>query len=85
MGIVWFSRTPEITLDSKYHFHWEHSDKFDNIDRGYSLEPPRRGGSNEYPQSMLRLECIYPEYIHSFLHVLYVSRMSELSTTLFHF
>ena len=21
-----------------------------NIDRGYSLEPPRRGGSNEYPQ-----------------------------------
>ena len=20
-----------------------------NIDRGYSLEPPRRGGSNEYP------------------------------------
>ena len=24
-----------------------------NIDCGYSLEPPRRGGSNEYPQSML--------------------------------
>ena len=23
-----------------------------NIDYGYSLEPPRRGGSNEYPQSM---------------------------------
>ena len=23
-----------------------------NIDRGYSLEPPRRGGSNECPQSM---------------------------------
>ena len=23
-----------------------------NIDRGYSLEPPRRGGSNEYTQSM---------------------------------
>ena len=23
-----------------------------NIDRGYSLEPPQRGGSNEYPQSM---------------------------------
>ena len=22
-----------------------------NIDCGYSLEPPRRGGSNEYPQS----------------------------------
>ena len=24
----------------------------ENIDCGYSLEPPRRGGSNEYPQSM---------------------------------
>ena len=23
-----------------------------NIDCGYSLEPPRRGGSNMYPQSM---------------------------------
>ena len=23
-----------------------------NIDCGYSLEPSRRGGSNEYPQSM---------------------------------
>ena len=24
-----------------------------NIDCGYSLEPPRRGGSNRYPQSMV--------------------------------
>ena len=24
-----------------------------NIDWGYALEPPRRGGSNEYPQSMV--------------------------------
>ena len=23
-----------------------------NIDWGYLLEPPRQGGSNEYPQSM---------------------------------
>ena len=23
-----------------------------NMDCGYSLKPPRRGGSNEYPQSM---------------------------------
>ena len=23
-----------------------------NVDCGYSLEPPRRGGSNEYPQSI---------------------------------
>ena len=27
-----------------------------NIDCGYLLELPRRGGSNEYPQSMLRAE-----------------------------
>ena len=25
---------------------------FQNTDCGYSLEPPQRGGSNEYPQSM---------------------------------
>ena len=24
-----------------------------NIDCGYTLEPPRRGGSNEYPQYVL--------------------------------
>ena len=37
-------------------FHIKKSDIFhisaQNIDFGYSLEPPRRGGSNEYPQSM---------------------------------
>ena len=27
-----------------------------NIDCGYSLEPPRQGGSDEYPQSMFRAE-----------------------------
>ena len=27
-----------------------------NIDCGYSLEPPHRGGSNEYPQSMFLSE-----------------------------
>ena len=27
-----------------------------NIDYGYSLEPPRRGGSNEYPLSMFIAE-----------------------------
>ena len=27
-----------------------------NIDCGYSLEPPRRGGSDEYPQSMFCAE-----------------------------
>ena len=31
-----------------------------NIDCGYSLEPPHRGGSNEYPQSMF--EQKYEKY-----------------------
>ena len=38
------------------HFQIKNSDIFhisaQNIDCGYSLEPPRRGGSNKYPQSM---------------------------------
>ena len=37
-------------------FHWKNFDIFlifaQNIDCGYTLEPPRQGGSNEYPQSM---------------------------------
>ena len=37
-------------------FPWKNFDIFlifaQNIDCGYTLEPPRRGGSNEYPQSM---------------------------------
>ena len=32
-----------------------------NTDCGYSLEPPRRGGSNEYPQSMFCAE--YEKYL----------------------
>ena len=35
-----------------------------NIDCGYSLEPPRRGGSNEYSQSMfwaeIRKNIVHP-------------------------
>ena len=31
-----------------------------NIDCGYSLEPPRRGGSNEYPQS--KYTPAYPSF-----------------------
>ena len=41
-------------------FQIKKSDSFhisaQNIDCGYSLEPPRRGGSNEYPQSMFWAE-----------------------------
>ena len=40
----------------------ENTDSFhsydQNIDCGYSLEPPRRGGSNEYPQSMFLIEAV---------------------------
>ena len=40
----------------KWKFSAKNSDIFhisaQNIDCRYSLEPPRRGGSNEYPQSM---------------------------------
>ena len=45
-----------LPLKKKENFHIKKSDIFhisaQNIDCGYSLEPPRRGGSNEYPQSM---------------------------------
>ena len=37
-------------------FHWKNFDIFltfaQNIDCGYMLELPRRGSTNEYPQSM---------------------------------
>ena len=29
-----------------------------NIDGGYTLEPPRRGSSNMYPQSMFRAKIL---------------------------
>ena len=38
-----------------------------NIDCGYSLEPPRRGGSNEYPQSMF--EQKYEKYHNFYLEI----------------
>ena len=41
-----------------------------NIDCGYSLEPPHQGGSNEYPQSMFlsrnRKNKVYPPLHPSF-------------------
>ena len=56
-----YENTP-IQIYCKFHpqklkiFRWKTSDIFhisaQNIDCGYSLEPPRWGGSNEYPQSM---------------------------------
>ena len=54
-------------------FHLKNFDIFlifaQNIDCGYTLEPPRRGGSNEYPQSMFwskneknRYTLAYPSF-----------------------
>ena len=46
----------KILLQKNENFQRKNSDIFhfsaQNIDFGYSLEPPRQGGSNEYPQSM---------------------------------
>ena len=51
-----YSNTLQILQPKKENFQIKISDIFhifsQNIDCGYSLEPPRRGGSNEYPQSM---------------------------------
>ena len=35
-----------------------------NIDCGYTLEPPRRDGSNEYPQSMFWTKNKNNRYTH---------------------
>ena len=52
-----FKYTENFTTKKNENFQIKSSDIFhisaQNIDCGYSLEPPRRGGSNEYPQSMV--------------------------------
>ena len=45
-----------------------------NMDCGYSLEPPRRGGSNEYPQSMFKAEMFKAE-----IKVMYTSVNSSFT------
>ena len=51
-----FKYTENFTTKKNESFQMKNSKIFhnsaQNIDCGYSLEPPRRGGSNEYPQSM---------------------------------
>ena len=51
-----YSNILKMLPPKKWKFSDKNSDIFhisaQNIDCGYSLEPPRRGGSNEYPQSM---------------------------------
>ena len=55
-----YSNTLKILPWKNENFQIKNSDIFQisaqNIDCGYSLEPPRRGGSNEYPQSMFWAE-----------------------------
>ena len=51
----------ENLTTKKWKFSDKNSDIFFHIsvqiiDCGYSLEPPRRGGSNEYPQSVFWAE-----------------------------
>ena len=50
------SNIPKISPPKPENFQKKKYDIFHvsalNIDCGYSLEPPWRGGSNEYPQSM---------------------------------
>ena len=52
-----YSNIQKISLPKTENFRIKKSNIFhisaQNIDCGYSLEPPQRGGSNEYPQSML--------------------------------
>ena len=54
-----FKYTENFTT-KKWKFSDKNSDIFHisarNIDCGYSLEPPRRGGSNEYQQFMFWVE-----------------------------
>ena len=51
-----YSNILNILQTKKENFYIKNSNIFhipaQNIDCEYSLEPPRRGGSNEYPQSM---------------------------------
>ena len=51
-----YSNIYKISPPKTENFQIKNSDIFlisaQNIDCGYSSEPPRRGGSNEYPQSM---------------------------------
>ena len=53
------------------------------IDCGYSLEPPHRGGSNEYPQSMIwaeiwKISVFLSESFHFFLVVKFSVYLNRL-------
>ena len=48
---LYYENTP-IQIYWKFYYQKMFHISSQNIDCGYSLEPPRRGGSNGYPQSM---------------------------------
>ena len=54
-----------------------------NIDCGYTLEPPRRGGSNEYPQSMYHIKVGYKGiFIHGHVFLILHSKSThKIATT----
>ena len=55
-----------------------------NIDCGYSLEPPHRGGSNEYPQSMIWAEIWkISEFLSENFHFLVVKFSVYLNRLVF--
>ena len=63
-----FKYIENFTSKKAENFQIKNSDIFhisaQNIDSEYSLEPPRRGGSNKYPQSMFlsrnKKDSVYP-------------------------
>ena len=66
--LIWVFHYENMPIQIYWKFHHQKTQDFSdknsvifhisaqNIDCGYSLEPPRRGGSNEYPQSLFRAE-----------------------------
>ena len=57
---VYHQKNENYQIKNSYIFH----NSAQNIDCGYSWEPPRRGGSNGYPQSMflssIKKNNVYP-------------------------
>ena len=71
-----YSNILKILQSKKGKISDKNSDTFQisaqSIDCGYSLEPPRRGGSNDYPQSIFfsrnKKNYVYP-YKPQFYHI----------------
>ena len=77
-----YSNIMKILLPKNENFQIKNSDilhiSAQNIDCGYTLEPPRRGGSNAYPQSMYIyrhnvLCCLMSENASSYIFGLWLN------------